>query len=207
MRNDLVNITLALNHLIWLVTQLFVWKLLRLTTKKSTVLCIIGPLCCESAGNWWIPCTKGQKYEKCAHINNRLMQERRNSIAKALELVFLALTRRYVVTSWFMIVCKCVDSWHSTIHNCIPPSTITFHHPQFIKVHYSLSTWIVWCSQATVPSSGPLKVLGGLPEVCPINPLLSALELVACRLGFCLKIVILDWEKKMSFTILAFNLT
>ena len=53
------NITLPGDHwhwqLFWLLNNLF-----RLTSNKTSKLCLTGPLWQESTSDWWIPLTKGQ---------------------------------------------------------------------------------------------------------------------------------------------------
>ena len=82
------DVILALRYFILPATRLFVQKLNQANNKDITAL-NTDPLCGESRGDQLIPYTKGQRWEIVSislHHFDGLMQERRNSIANALEL-------------------------------------------------------------------------------------------------------------------------
>ena len=61
-------------------------SLWRLSTKKSSKLCIIDPLCCESTHNRWLPSTKGQKCREYIYVMISNVPQNNGNVPKTMAL-------------------------------------------------------------------------------------------------------------------------
>ena len=116
-----------------------------LTSWHGNASCITGPLWGESTGHHWIPLTTNHWFRAsmescCQHIDG-LMQERRNSIANALELSLSCtnpLTYKLAQSVELLEIGNTMMLWwhRYNVHILVPPSLARF----VLSCHVCMST-------------------------------------------------------------------